>query len=95
MPPSHSRGRLARGGDDGSGSTGSSGYTLDDGGSLQAKAGISIGRAVESARRAAAGDIGEIDLEYYDGTLVYNVDAGSSDVKVDASSGAVLGSTHD
>ena len=86
---------LASGGDDGSGSTSGSGYTLDDGGSLQAKADISIGRAVDSARSAAAGDIGEIDLEYYGGTLVYNVDVGSSDVKVDAATGAVLGQVHD
>ena len=86
---------LASGGDDGSAPRGGSGYTLDDGGSLQSNAGISIDRAVKSAQGAASGDIGEIDLEYFDGKLAYNVDVGSADVKVDAATGAVLGQAHD
>jgi uncharacterized membrane protein YkoI len=39
--------------------------------------------------------IGEIDLEQYNGTLVYNVDVGGVDVKVDATTGAVVGQGSD
>lgn len=64
--------------------------TLDDGQSLLPQAGISIGTAVQAAQGAAAGAVGEVDLEYFRGLLVYNVDIGNQDVKVDADSGAVL-----
>ena len=37
----------------------------------------------------------EVDLEHYDGRLVFNVDVGSSDVKVDAVTGDVLATPHD
>lgn len=39
----------------------------------------------------ADGVVGEIDLEYYNGTLAFNVEIGAQDVKVDASNGNVLG----
>lgn len=64
--------------------------TLDDGQSLLPQAGISIGTAVHTAQGAASGAVGEVDLEYFRGLLVYNVDIGNQDVKVDADSGAVL-----
>ncbi|MEO8458867.1 MAG: hypothetical protein ABI559_13785 [Chloroflexota bacterium] len=35
--------------------------------------------------------IGEIDLEQYNGALVFNVDVGGVDVKVDATTGTVVG----
>ncbi len=41
-------------------------------------------------RTAASGPVGEIDLEEYQGKLVFNVDVGDKDVKVDAHTGAVL-----
>jgi uncharacterized membrane protein YkoI len=63
--------------------------TLDDGQSLLPQAGISIGTAIEAAQGAASGAVGEVDLEYVDDRLVFNVDIGDQDVKVDASSGAV------
>jgi uncharacterized membrane protein YkoI len=64
--------------------------TLDDGQSLLSQAGISLDAAVEAARGAASGAVGEVDLEYVGDRLVFNVDIGDQDVKVDASSGAVL-----
>jgi uncharacterized membrane protein YkoI len=64
--------------------------TLDDGQSLLPQAGISLEAAVDSARGAASGAVGEVDLEYVGDRLVFNVDIGDQDVKVDASSGAVL-----
>ncbi len=64
--------------------------TLDDGQSLLSQVGISLDAAVEAARGAASGAVGEVDLEYAGDRLVFNVDIGDQDVKVDASSGAVL-----
>jgi uncharacterized membrane protein YkoI len=34
--------------------------------------------------------VGEVDLETYQGALVFNVDIGNADVKVVASNGAIL-----
>ena len=64
--------------------------TLDDGQSLLPLAGISLEAAVDAARGAASGAVGEVDLEYVGDRLVFNVDVGAHDVKVDAHSGAVL-----
>jgi uncharacterized membrane protein YkoI len=66
------------------------GGTLDDGASLLPQAGITLDAAVLAAQRAASGALGEVDLEYFGGRLVFNVDIGNQDVKVDASSGEVL-----
>ena len=68
---------------------------LDDGKDLLPQAEITLEQAIASAQTAASGSIGEIDLEYYNGKLVFNVDVGSSDVKVDAATGEVLGSGSD
>jgi uncharacterized membrane protein YkoI len=75
-------------------SAGQSGV-LDDGKDLLPQADISLKAAIESARTATQGDIGEVDLEYYNGTLVFNVDVGDQDVKVDAATGEVLGMGED
>ena len=64
--------------------------TLDDGQSLLPLAGISLDAAIDAARGAASGAVGEVDLEYVGDRLVFNVDIGDQDVKVDASSGTVL-----
>lgn len=73
--------------------------TLDDGKDLLPQATISIDDAIAAAQAgvegATSGDIGEIDLETYDGTLVFNVDVGDKDVKVDASNGEVLSTNLD
>ena len=64
--------------------------TLDDGQALLPLAGISLDAAVRAAEAAASGAVGEVDLEYAGDRLVFNVDIGTHDVKVDANSGAVL-----
>ena len=69
--------------------------TIDDGKDLLPKANISLDDAVAAAQASANGDLGEVDLEYYHGVLVFNVDIGDNDVKVDASTGVVLGSGSD
>ena len=69
--------------------------TLDDGKDLLPQAKISIEQAIAAAQSSASGDIGEIDLEHYQGHLVFNVDVGDHDVKVDATTGQVLGSGTD
>lgn len=69
--------------------------TIDDGEELLPQAGITVERAIAAARGAADGDIGEVDLEEYRGTLVFNIDVGGDDVKVDAQTGAVLGKAKD
>jgi uncharacterized membrane protein YkoI len=68
---------------------------LDDGKDLLPQAGITLEQAIASARVSIPGGVGEVDLEYLDGTLVFNVDVGDKDVKVDAANGAVLEATAD
>jgi len=69
--------------------------TIDDGKELLPQASISLDEAVAAAQASASGDLGEVDIEYYNGTLVFNVDIGNHDVKVDAATGTVLGSGTD
>ena len=64
--------------------------TLDDGKDLLPDAGISVDRAIAFAKSAASGPVGEVDLEQYQGKLVFNVDVGDKDVKVDAANGSIL-----
>lgn len=68
---------------------------IDDGKELLPKATISLDQAIQAAQAYQTGDLGEVDLEYFDGHLVFNVDVGDQDVKVDAESGSVLGSAVD
>ena len=71
------------------------GFGLDDGDDLASQAKISQQQAEKAAQAATPGSLDETDLEHYEGTLVYNVDVGSKDVKVDASTGKVLAVTDD
>ena len=64
--------------------------TLDDDEEPLPQAEITLEEAVEAAQGAASGAIGEIDLERVDGRLVFNVDVGDEDVKVDAGTGEVV-----
>jgi uncharacterized membrane protein YkoI len=59
---------------------------LDDGKQLLSQSKITEAQAIA----AAQGDLNEVDLEQYEGALVWNVDVGTSDVKVDATSGTVV-----
>lgn len=63
---------------------------LDDGKDLLPQAGITLDQAIAAAQSAASGPVGEVDLEHYQGKLVFNVDVGDKDVKVDAHTGALL-----
>jgi len=71
-------------------STAGSGSRLDDGKDLLPQAGISEAQAIAAAQGAVQGALNEVDLEHRDGRLVFNVDVGSHDVKVDAASGQVV-----
>jgi hypothetical protein len=66
------------------------GGVLDDGEEHLARAGITLDEAIASAQSAASGPVDEVDLEYWQGKLVFNVDVGDKDVKVDALTGIVL-----
>jgi uncharacterized membrane protein YkoI len=72
--------------------TAAGGSRLDDGKDLLSRATISESQAIAAAQRAASGALNEVDLEDYQGKLVFNVDVGDSDVKVDAGTGKVLAS---
>jgi uncharacterized membrane protein YkoI len=75
------------------GASGGSGPSrLDDGKDLSSQAKISETQAIAAAQSAASGSLNEVDLEHFDGRLVYNVDVGNTDVKVDATTGKVLSS---
>lgn len=63
---------------------------IDDGESLLFAAAITVESSVAAAREAAAGEIGEVDLEIVNGDIVFIVDVGDNDVHVDAETGAVL-----
>ncbi len=73
----------------------STGSRLDDGADLLSQAKISEQEAIAAAQTAASGPLSEIDLEDYEGRLVFNVDVGSHDVKVDAADGNVLAAPQD
>jgi uncharacterized membrane protein YkoI len=68
--------------------------TLDDGRELLPLAQVSLDEAIAAAQAAVPGatsaEIGEVDLEYVGTTLVFNVDIGHKDVKVDAATGSVV-----
>src|SRR3954462_6334716 len=63
---------------------------LDDGKDLAGQAKISEQQAIAAAQKRASGDLNEVDLEHAGDRLVYNVDVGSHDVKVDAATGDVV-----
>lgn len=69
--------------------------TLDDGADLLPQASITIDEAIAAAQAAADGDVGEVDLEYAGGQLVFNVDIGNKDVKVNAADGSIVSADSD
>jgi uncharacterized membrane protein YkoI len=68
---------------------------LDDGKALLGQAKITEQDAIAAAQGAASGALNEVDLEHYEGRLVFNVDVGAKDVKVDATTGEVLAAPQD
>jgi uncharacterized membrane protein YkoI len=77
----------------GSGNAGPS--RLDDGQDLLSRSKITEQQAISAAQTAATGELNEVDLEHLDGKLVWNVDVGGKDVKVDATTGAVVRADQD
>jgi uncharacterized membrane protein YkoI len=69
--------------------------TLDDGKELLPQTTLTVEQAVKAAQSAATGAVGEVDLEHFHGRLVFNVDIGDKDVKVDAENGNVLSDDSD
>jgi uncharacterized membrane protein YkoI len=67
--------------------------SLDDGKDLLPQTKISLTQAVSTAQAAASGALGQVDLERYRGAIVYMVDIGDREVRVDASSGKVVAIT--
>jgi uncharacterized membrane protein YkoI len=68
---------------------------LDDGTDLLPQAKISERQAIAAAQTAASGALNEVDLEHAGGRLVWNVDVGDADVKVDAATAEVVRVDHD
>jgi uncharacterized membrane protein YkoI len=65
--------------------------SLDDGKDLLPQTTITLAQANATAQRAATGGLGQVDLEHYDGRVVYSVDVGDNEVKVDAADGSIVG----
>jgi uncharacterized membrane protein YkoI len=64
--------------------------SLDDGKELLPQTTISLAQAVATAQHAAAGSLGQVDLEHDGSRLVYMVDVGHQEVRVDAADGSVV-----
>jgi len=64
--------------------------SLDDGKDLLPQTTISLKQAVAAAQRAANGALGQVDLEHYGNRIVYMVDIGDQEVRVDAGDGSVV-----
>lgn len=80
----------AGGGGHVSGGGGTSASRLDDGRQYVSQAKVSEQQAIAAAQTRASGRLNEVDLEHSGASLVYTVDVGSHDVKVDATSGDVV-----
>lgn len=64
--------------------------SLDDGKGLRSQTSITLGQAVARAQNAASGRLGQVDLEHFGGGVVYMVDVGDQEVRVDAADGRVV-----
>ena len=64
--------------------------SLDDGKELLPQTRIPLAQAVAAAQKAAAGALGQVDLERYGSRVVYMVDVGDQEVRVDAADGSVV-----
>jgi uncharacterized membrane protein YkoI len=64
--------------------------SLDDGKNLLPQTTISLKQAVAAAQHAAGGALGQVDLEHYGDRVVYMVDIGDQEVRVDAGDASVV-----
>jgi uncharacterized membrane protein YkoI len=62
---------------------------LDDGKDLLPQTRITLAQAIAAAQHAQSGSLGQVDLEHYSGRVVYKVDVGDQEVRVDAIDGSV------
>ena len=63
--------------------------SLDDGKQFLPQTTITLGQAVAAAQNAAHGQLGQVDLEQLGGRIVYMVDVGKKEVRIDATDGSV------
>jgi uncharacterized membrane protein YkoI len=63
--------------------------SLDDGKELLPQTNITLHQAVAAAQRAVHGQVGQVDLEKLGDRVVYMVDVGSQEVRIDAGDGSV------
>ena len=68
---------------------------IDDGAEHLDQASISLDEAIAAAQAAYTGALDAVELESYQGRLVFNVEIGDKDVMVDAEDGRVLGYVSD
>jgi hypothetical protein len=64
--------------------------SLDDGKDLLSQTQISLGQAVAAAQRAQSGRLGQVDLERDGARIVYMVDVGDREVRVDSADGSIV-----
>ena len=64
--------------------------SLDDGKDLLPQTTVWLADADATAQRVAQGELGQVDLERFGDRIVYSVDVGSQEVRVDANSGIVV-----
>jgi uncharacterized membrane protein YkoI len=70
--------------------------SLDDGKNLLPQTKVTLSQAVAVAQQAASGQLGQVDLEHYNGGIVYMVDVGANEVRVNATDGTIAAiSPHD
>jgi uncharacterized membrane protein YkoI len=67
--------------------------SLDDGKELLPQTSVTLAAAVAAAQGAAHGALGQVDLEHFRGGIVYMVDIGNQEVRVDAANGKVVATT--
>ena len=72
------------------GSGAPTGSRPNDGEDLLPQSRITEQDAIHAAQTAASGDLNEVDLEHLGSQLVWNVDVGNNDVRVDADTGTVV-----
>ena len=51
---------------------------------------MSLSEADATAQRVVQGDLGQVDLEHFGDRIVYSVDVGAQEVRVDANTGIVV-----
>lgn len=63
--------------------------SLDDGKDLLPQTKITLAEADAAAQWAVDGQLGQVDLEHFEGRVVYKVDVGDKEVRVDATDGSI------